>query len=90
MSYEGYTEHLCANGHHWAHDCYEDEKACPRCGKPSVWCHHVDQTNGVLECEDGSPDPSTIPYPLEVDHYERKRVTIKTPIYKIPDPEGAK
>lgn len=24
MSYEGRVEHLCKNGHHWEHDCYQD------------------------------------------------------------------
>lgn len=24
MSYEGRVEHICKNGHHWSHDCYEE------------------------------------------------------------------
>ena len=52
MSYEGYEQHLCANGHEFFQDAYDDDvENCPHCDAPSVWVHYVDQTNG----DDGSP-----------------------------------
>lgn len=50
MSYEGYEELLCGNGHYFAHDCYGDApETCPRCGAPWAYSHGVDQTNGYDE-----------------------------------------
>jgi len=85
MSYEGHVEFLCANGHRWVEGAYDepDEPKCPDCGGAKVWRHAIDQTNGVCYCEDGSEDPSTVPYPLEVDHYEERLV--KVAIYRIPE-----
>lgn len=82
MSYEGYTQRLCANGHLWAEGCYDDVLECPSCGEQSVWSHTVDCTNGVVEDENGIPCPETVPYPLEVERYEE--VITQVPIYKIP------
>lgn len=47
MSYEGYTQVLCANGHYRQYDAYErewTEKPC-HCGAAFVWSHEVDDTN---------------------------------------------
>jgi len=83
MSYEGYTEYLCKHGHLWVENAYDDDKwYCPRCNELHVWSHIVDQTNGVMHHEDGTPDLSTTHYPLIVDHYEEK--VIKVAIYKVP------
>lgn len=54
MSYEGYDEHLCKNGHRfttdpfWCGPGYEEKPICPiaGCGKESVWHNSVDETNG--------------------------------------------
>jgi len=51
MSYEGYSQYLCENGHETVIDameeCFgEDLKICPRCSKPIVWRNCVDTTNG--------------------------------------------
>lgn len=47
MSYEGYTELLCDDGHYSAHDVYAVEiPIVCRCGKPFAYTHGVDQTNG--------------------------------------------
>lgn len=53
MSYEGYTERLCINGHYSAHDVYCDGPTkCPHCGGAYRYSHGVDQTNGYDEdCE---------------------------------------
>lgn len=49
MSYEGYTEYLCENGHYYTRDAYEsyytEEKKCPYCVSEAVWSNGVDQTN---------------------------------------------
>ncbi len=94
MSYEGYVEKLCSNGHLSsvdAHDDYEEDK-CHRCKKPFVFIHHVDQTNGIEEDENGEPHPYTVGYPFEkdgfddevyVDHYDNKYF-VKILRYKIP------
>lgn len=62
MSYEGYVEVLCRNGHRRMFDCWDDydtsEWRCS-CGEPSAWQRQVDVTNGT------SPDePWSMPYPF--------------------------
>lgn len=49
MSYEGYYQILCQNGHLCDIDCrdYSDKSfVCPECGEKSVWWNSVDVTNG--------------------------------------------
>lgn len=68
MSFEGYDQLLCANGHLRVYDCYEQvelnnpEFICS-CGAQYVFWHLVDQTNGI--------DPENIEgtqgYPFEID-----------------------
>lgn len=82
MSYEGYEERLCKNGHHWTDSCYGESTPCPRCKEKAVWSHSVDCTNGVEYDESGKPYPGTAPYPLKVKRYEE--VMVKLPIYRIP------
>ena len=85
MSYEGYVEELCANGHLRTRDVYQESLACP-CHAPIVFEHHVNETNGTM-----LDDPGTLPYPFEVEkkaefvtcdlghkHYTSERT------YKIP------
>ncbi len=59
MSYEGYTQVLCKNGHYDTYDCYayaeyecgfEDSDVwhCPICGEYGEFYNSVDQTN----CDD--------------------------------------
>jgi hypothetical protein len=54
MSYEGYDQILCANGHFTTRDAYDDrEDTCSFCGAEFVWRNDVDQTNceefGVID-----------------------------------------
>lgn len=50
MSYSGFTEQLCVNGHYSAHDVWGDEPlVCAACGSAFHYCHGVDQTNGYDE-----------------------------------------
>ena len=46
MSYEGYDIHLCALGHRWETDAYQDTGTCPYCDGAAIWSCQVDCTNG--------------------------------------------
>lgn len=52
MSYEGYEQHICKNGHRFdissQFDYWESPSvpSCYHCYKNSVWCNSVDDTNG--------------------------------------------
>lgn len=47
MSYEGYREYKCSNGHIDAANVYDREPiACRTCGERYVRIRSVDQTNG--------------------------------------------
>jgi hypothetical protein len=48
MSYEGYEEYLCENGHHMERDVYDIRSVteCEYCKGKLLWRHSVDQTNG--------------------------------------------
>lgn len=66
MSYEGYVQVLCANGHYSTYDCWDDpfglgygeetvNPICNVCGAKLVWRNGVDITNGcdaIPEVED--------------------------------------
>lgn len=83
MSYEGYNEWLCRNGHYNTSDAYQDDpKCCRHCKEPLVWSHSVDCTNGELYNDDGTPIPSTHPYPLEQVGFEE--VVTRRPLYRVP------
>lgn len=77
MSYEGYEEFLCANGHYHCTGSWDEELAsCPFCKAPIAYSNNVDVTNGEDESE-----PWTMPAPKEEigfdddwrqDHYGNK------------------
>jgi len=51
MSYEGYTQAMCKNGHYVTWDAYNVEfgghdNTCTICFTKFVWTNDVDQTNG--------------------------------------------
>lgn len=49
MSYEGYTQYLCATGHYWIVEADIDsyiQAMCPHDTQPAVWHNGVDITNG--------------------------------------------
>jgi hypothetical protein len=65
----------------------EDDERCPRCGKPDVWRHAIDQTNGIEYDAEGNALLGTVHWPLEVDRYELVVIpehVESRPIYKIP------
>ncbi len=57
MSYEGYSQFLCKNGHYWTEDAYTIDtygvKLCSKCKQPFVWENMVDVTNGSFD-DDGT------------------------------------
>ena len=85
MSYEGYEEMLCANGHLRVFDCYShpelhsDSEKCS-CGAVFVFMHSVDETN----C-DGERYPFEIEEEAEVAVCNLGRThVIREKRYKIP------
>lgn len=49
MSYEGYVQCLCEDGHYFevdAHDRFDECDNCFFCEKKVVWTNNVDETNG--------------------------------------------
>lgn len=61
MSYEGYRQILCENGHYHTEDAYAsywDDNECPWkcsiCGSKEAWSNGVDTTNGSFDY-----DPTT-------------------------------
>lgn len=46
MSYEGYEQYICANGHYSEADAYCSPSLCPVCGSETGWHNRVDETNG--------------------------------------------
>ena len=79
MSYEGYEEKLCSNGHlSHSSDIYgdfiemevdfelsESPLVCNFCKAPFVFTHSINETNGIELDDDGVPYPETISYPFK-------------------------
>lgn len=80
MSYEGYEEYICPDGHHWIVDASimlygeQSEKIqatmCPECKKMAFYHCSVDETNGIEE-----DNPYTLPGPKEEIGFEDKPMT---------------
>lgn len=53
MSFEGYYQRLCKEGHYWCVDTcgydIEEDELCLKCGTKYVWENLVDVTNGSYE-----------------------------------------
>jgi hypothetical protein len=45
MSFEGYYQYWCSNGHHWVADVYMEQKTCPHCKALAQVENLVDETN---------------------------------------------
>lgn len=89
MSYEGYKEYLCQNGHYRCTGCWDESLSpCPFCKAPMAFSNSVDVTNGEVEEE-----PWSMPAPKSEigfdddwreDHYGNK-YALKVPRYKALD-----
>src|SRR5574342_456412 len=88
MSYEGYVQMLCENGHYHCRDAYEDLAAPCGCGAHMVWHNNVDDTNGNSE-GDIDIDKFEVLAPVQLDTCECcGHTTVKEDeTYKIPTPE---
>jgi len=55
MSFEGWYQMICENGHYFSGDCYdiEPENAACQCGSKVKWWNLVDVTNGSWD-DDGN------------------------------------
>ena len=91
MSYEGFTQYLCKNGHLHELDCYMDDlKICPVCSEKIVWENSVDVTNGSFDEIDGKE--------VRIDGYVELKIksrrkcehcnSILEMTYEIPEKEG--
>ena len=77
MSYEGYEERLCKDGHYHAYDVYASFPiVCPTCSKDWAFYHGVDQTNGYEEGRDftypAKKDDAGFTDLWKEDHYGNK------------------
>lgn len=64
MSFEGFYQLLCKNGHQWTADVYDfymaapsrETTKCPVCNAEVAWWHIVDLTNGSFDDRDNRID----------------------------------
>jgi hypothetical protein len=88
MSYEGYEQCLCANGHYYCGDdiMFEGDPPCPHCQAPCAWTNEVDETNGPPQ---GLIDMGALVVEaevLEVCSLGHQHVT-RQAVYRIPSEE---
>lgn len=97
ISFEGYSQFLCKNGHHWTKDAHllmyetiRDQK-CPVCGEPAAWENMVDLTNGSFDDEGNRIDGYIDLEPLEIHMMTCSNCdntkACKCSTYKIPEDE---
>lgn len=86
MSFEGFDQYLCLNGHLREFDCGDPTFRKCSCGQPFIFRHTVDQTNGY-----DKSNPWSCRYPFEIQQdavYETCNLgymhVITETIYKIP------
>ena len=86
MSFEGYFQLLCKNGHYDSEDVNMmdrvDKLNCKKCGRKIVWWNLVDQTNGSFE--DNKRIDGYVELKVKKDIACDKCGTVLERIYKIP------
>lgn len=92
MSYEGYEQHICAKGHRFDIDAYDDNKIC-HCGAPSVFYNCVDETN--YESNGIIPPEEWDRFCVKPDEWEQcsqcqHRSLVKEATYQVPTEEQHK
>jgi hypothetical protein len=94
MSYEGYYQVICKNGHAENVDCYDFNKElhkCNVCGSAIVWSNLVNVTNGSWD-EEGNRIDGFIELELDKGYKDKwcecskckNKHLISTPTYRIP------
>lgn len=85
MSYEGYLQYVCHNGHRYDADCYDDG-VCPFCKEDFVFSNQVNETNfesfGVIPPEEWEKLQLT-PQVKEVCNLGHEHTT-KHATYRVP------
>jgi hypothetical protein len=92
MSYEGYEQHLCENGHYYTRDAdysYGEPSPCPYCNAKCAWINCVDQTNGPSQGLIDMKNLLVTPEVVETCNLGHKHIT-KQAIYRIPSKEEKK
>ena len=85
MSFKGFYQHLCSNGHYWTTDVYEE--MCPRCGEKAIWENIVDITNSSFdECDKRVDGHTELVLKLETKCSQCGNILERT--YKIPKGRG--
>jgi hypothetical protein len=96
MSYEGYEQVLCPNGHLWIEDAlkamYEGYDLCSVCKAKPVWCNSVDQTNCDPEVEKEMRVELVLRSPAEINTCKEcgHSKLVKEQTYVIPTDKGRK
>lgn len=86
MSYEGYEQWLCGQGHLTIYDCYESPERlnwkCPVCQSGVALVDCVDQTN-----DSGNPMKFEVFIPAEICHCEKcgNQHVIEPTRYVVPE-----
>lgn len=85
MSWEGYHQRLCSNGHYWTVDGYLSEpEECRVCGEKFVWENIVDTTNGSYD-DNGERIDGFIELEIKEERKCEHCGSILGMIYKIPN-----
>lgn len=77
MSWEGYGQALCANGHEFTVDRYDDEddQVCDFCKAKLAWVYWVDQTNGCCCPDDRLPGSVCAAHPKKMKLLKQETFT---------------
>ena len=80
MSYEGFSQFLCKNGHYWRDDCTMvapelKDNMCLICGNPAIWENMVNTTNGSFDTDDNGKELiDSKGSPIRIDGYVELKV----------------
>lgn len=100
MSWEGYEQVICKNGHYYNRNCMfgaNEPEFCPYCSEEDAWRNIVDITNGSFDVNPITGEAERIDgyIELEIDKPEETQQcsccghvrVIKEATYKIPKKE---
>lgn len=90
MSYDGYEQYICGNGHYWTKDAISEMygdgtgNICFKCQEPAVWHNSVNLTNGSYDEVGNQIDGYIEPEVDKIDKCEHCGSTLNI-TYKVPD-----
>ena len=93
MSFEGYYQVLCENGHYTAFDVFDEpeKQECGICGASRAWENLVDQTNGSYDDDSVTRIDGHVDLEMVNDGVLDRCVTcgqptaVEPPKYRIPE-----